>query len=43
VIIQHCCKNYNENYYVQCCVLLCISILDLGLLSSYGYDCKSTQ
>ena len=24
-------KNYNENYYVQCCVLLCI--LDLGLVT----------
>jgi len=32
VIIQHSLENYNENYYVQCCVLLCISILDLELV-----------
>jgi len=30
--IRHSLENYNDNYYVQCCVLLCISILDLGLV-----------
>jgi len=27
---MHSRENYSENYYVQCCVLLCI--LDLGLV-----------